>query len=168
MIGKLINLYYKFNYRFLLDKRVVLNKGAFVHNFGTFIVNGNSNCSIKIDDAVYIGRYANIHTGSKVTLSEGVVLSDYVYISTLSHSFNPKAGFIMSQPSYDKGEIFIGNNCFIGFGAKIMPNVSLGEWCIVGSGSVVTKSFPSYVMIAGNPAKVIKKYNREKNKWESV
>ncbi|EOB1207375.1 acyltransferase [Photobacterium damselae] len=168
MIGKLISLYFKFKYKFFLDSRVIIDKNAFIHNFGTFIINGNDECSIRIDKSVYIGRYANIHSGSRVTLSEGVVLSDYVYISTLSHSFFPENGYIMSQPSYDKGEIFVGKNSFIGFGAKILPNVTLGEWCIVGSGAVVTKSFPSYVMIAGNPAKIIKKYNRDNSKWESI
>jgi maltose O-acetyltransferase len=167
-MGRLINLYFRIKYKFFLDKRVKINNDAFIHNDGTFLVNGNKQCTIDINSNVYIGRYVNLHTGSNITLSEGVVLSDYVYISTLSHSFIPDNGYIMNQPSYDKGNVFIGKNSFIGFGVKILPNVSLGEWCIVGSGSVVTKSFPSYVMVAGNPAKIIKKYNRDIHEWESI
>jgi len=53
------------------------------------------------------------------------------------------------------GKIKIGNNCFIGFGTIILPNVQLGTNCIVAAGSVVADSFPDDSVIIGNPAKVI-------------
>lgn len=52
--------------------------------------------------------------------------------------------------------VYIGKNCFIGAGSIIMPGVEIGDSVIVGSGSVVTKSFGSNIIIAGNPAKVIR------------
>jgi maltose O-acetyltransferase len=72
----------------------------------------------------------------------------------------------MSQEDQDKGPVILGDNVFIGFAAKILPNVKLGEWTIVGAGSVVTKSYPDgFVMIAGNPAKVIKRYDHDNKNW---
>lgn len=54
------------------------------------------------------------------------------------------------------GRIIIGDDCFIGAKSTILPGVTLGNRTIVGTGSVVTKSFPDgNVVIAGNPAKVI-------------
>jgi len=50
----------------------------------------------------------------------------------------------------------IGRNCWIGTNAIILPGVQIGDNVIIGAGSVVTKSFPSNVVIAGNPAKVIR------------
>lgn len=50
----------------------------------------------------------------------------------------------------------IGKRCFIGAHAIIMPGVTIGDECIVGTGSVVTKSVPSNTIVAGNPAKIIK------------
>jgi maltose O-acetyltransferase len=52
--------------------------------------------------------------------------------------------------------ITIGDNCWIGGNSVINPGVSLGNNVVVGSGSVVTKSFGDNVVIAGNPAKIIR------------
>lgn len=53
------------------------------------------------------------------------------------------------------GKIKVGNNTYIGEKCMIMPGVTIGERCIVGGGSVVTKSVPDGCMVAGNPAKFI-------------
>ena len=58
---------------------------------------------------------------------------------------------------FTKGkQIIIGDNCFIGAHSFILKGVRLGEHCVVGANSVVTKSFPKFSIIAGNPAKLIK------------
>lgn len=51
---------------------------------------------------------------------------------------------------------YIGKRCFIGAHALIMPGIRIGDECIVGAGSVVTKDVPSGSVVGGNPAKVIK------------
>jgi acetyltransferase-like isoleucine patch superfamily enzyme len=53
-------------------------------------------------------------------------------------------------------DTFIGDNCFIGIRAFVMPGVRIGNEVIVGSMSVVTKDVPSNCIVAGNPAKIIK------------
>jgi acetyltransferase-like isoleucine patch superfamily enzyme len=54
--------------------------------------------------------------------------------------------------------VWIGNYCWLGASSTILPGVELGEFTIVGAGAVVTKSFPDgFVVIGGNPAKVIRK-----------
>jgi maltose O-acetyltransferase len=53
------------------------------------------------------------------------------------------------------GAVTIGNNCFVGVGSIILPNVHIGENVIIGAGSVVTRDIPSNSVVAGNPAKVI-------------
>lgn len=53
------------------------------------------------------------------------------------------------------GEISVGNNVFIGMGALVLPGVSIGNDCIVGANSVVTKSVPDGAIVAGNPARIV-------------
>ena len=69
---------------------------------------------------------------------------------------------VLNSLDYFKGEsmdkvgfITVGDNCFIGNGAKIMPGVTIGDNVIVGTGAIVTKDVPSNCIVAGVPAKVI-------------
>lgn len=63
---------------------------------------------------------------------------------------------IYNDPNLDHfGKIKIGDYSYIGEKCMIMPGVTIGERCIVGGGSVVTKSIPDGCMVAGNPAKFI-------------
>ncbi|WP_396275136.1 acyltransferase [Granulicella aggregans] len=74
----------------------------------------------------------------------------------------------MRQNLESKGPIVIGDNCFLGYRVAVTPGVTLGEWCVVGANSVVTKSFPPYSMIAGAPARMIKRYSLEERAWVRV
>ena len=58
----------------------------------------------------------------------------------------------------------IGQNCFIGAHAIILPGITIGDECIIGSGAVVTKDVPSHSVCAGNPARVLKSGIRTR-KW---
>lgn len=98
----------------------------------------------------YIQGYGGIHIG------------DYTQIG-------PNVGIISSNHDiYDnsvhiKSPIHIGKYCWLAKDVTILPGVTLAEYTIVGAGSVVTKSFEEgYCVIAGNPAKVIKKLDKEK------
>ena len=55
-----------------------------------------------------------------------------------------------------RSDTWIGERCFIGGRSLILPGVRIGDQCIVGAGSVVTKDVPSHCIVAGNPARVIR------------
>jgi len=91
-------------------------------------------------------------------LKGNIYICDNVFIA-------PNVGLITTNHDVDNLEkhsngknIVIGKNCWIGMNSVILPGVKLGKGTIVGAGSVVTKSFRSgNLVIAGNPAKIIKK-----------
>jgi len=66
---------------------------------------------------------------------------------------------------HNPGEVQIGDYCWVGMNAVILPGVQLGDYTIVGAGAVVTKSFPDgYCVIGGNPARVIRQLEKDKCK----
>jgi acetyltransferase-like isoleucine patch superfamily enzyme len=124
--------------------------------------------SIVIGDDVYIGRFAYLGAIHGIHIGSGSVLSEQVYVTDLSHGFEPDAGPIMRQKLVSKGPVKIGANCFLGYRVAVMPGVVLGDHCVVGANSVVTRSFPSYCMIGGAPARLLKRYCVESKTWQQA
>ncbi len=88
-----------------------------------------------------------------ITFGDNCMLAPNVQIYTASHPLDP----IERNSGYENGApVTIGNNVWLGGGCVILPGVTLGDNVVVGAGSVVTKSFPDNVVLAGNPASVIK------------
>ena len=131
--------------------------------------NQKFNPRIIIGNNVRIGNYACITAVDEIIIENGCLFSEYVYISDHYHGFDPALNISPAkQPLFSKGKVFIGENTFIGYRASILSGVSLGKNCVVGAHSLVNKSFQDYSMIAGNPAKLIKKYSFEKKCWIDI
>lgn len=124
---------------------------------------------LTISSNIYIGHNVSIHCMNSVTLEDNVVLSDNIYISDVSHGINlDQENSIMKQKWISPGPVKIGKGTFLGHGVKVLPNVNIGNNCIVAAGSIVTKSSPPFCVLAGSPAKIIKKYCFEKNNWRKT
>lgn len=89
----------------------------------------------------------------KITIGHGSYIAPNVGLITANHDFMDLENHTKAKP------INIGERCWIGMNSVILPGVNLADGTVVGAGSVVTKSFEEKnCVIAGNPAKIIKKY----------
>ncbi|WP_243295649.1 acyltransferase [Geothrix mesophila] len=150
-----------------IGDRVNIGKYSYLHAIEKYR-NQFFRPEILIGNDVYIGPKCYIAAVSRIQIQDGCVLSEEVYISDVAHGLDPKSGLIMEQSLISKGPVLIGKGCFIGLRAAIMPGVELGSHCIVASSAVVTQSYPDYSMLAGNPARLVKRYDPESGNWVKV
>lgn len=111
--------------------------GKFIH-FGKYVY-ANFNLTAVDDTHIYVGDYTLF--GPNVTLDTG------------THPVDPKLRRMGGQYNLP---IHIGENCWIGAGAVILPGVTIGDHSVIGAGSVVTKDIPDHVVAVGTPCRVIR------------
>lgn len=108
-----------------------------------------------VGDRSHLGESVIIQADGVVEIGNDVLLGPGVKIWSANHGFSDLTKPINEQP-YEKKKVTIGDGCWIGANAFLMPGVNLGEGCIVSAGAVVgAKDYPAYKIIAGNPARVI-------------
>jgi lipopolysaccharide O-acetyltransferase len=117
---------------------------------------------IEIGDDVYIGGHVYLVAMEEISIGAGCVLAEQVFITDLEHGMDPRAGLMMQQPLKSKGPVRIGPGCFLGYRAVVLPGVTLGPHCVVGAQAVVTESVEAGSMLAGNPARVVKRWDGER------
>ena len=100
---------------------------------------------------------ANSRIGPDVVIGDDVVMGPDVVIMTTSHAFEDSKVPIRRQGNLPVRRVTIGNDVWIGTRVIIMPGVRLGDGCVVGAGSVVTRDIPPMAIAAGSPARVIRK-----------
>lgn len=92
---------------------------------------------------------------AKIVIGENCLISYNVHIRTDMHIYKEIDVPINKQGVKEK-DIIIENNVWIGYGAQIMPGVTIGTGSIVGAGAIVTRDVPSYKVVGGIPAEIIK------------
>jgi acetyltransferase-like isoleucine patch superfamily enzyme len=120
---------------------------------------------------IVIGKKVLIGVGSKiigpVTFGDNILLAQNVLISALNHDFDDITKPVVEQ-SFSVREIVVEDGAWIGGGVVITAGVRIGKNAVVGAGSVVTKDVPPYSVVVGNPARVVKQYNFDTQRWEKT
>ena len=122
---------------------------------------------IKIGIGVVINQNFHCTCANTIVIGDGTSVTANCGIFDIIHpyediSVNPRKNNIKTKP------ISIGNNCLIGMNSVILPGTRLGNHCVVGANSTVSGVFPDYCVIAGSPAKIIKKYDFVNEVWIKI
>lgn len=104
-------------------------------------------------NSILNGFAANVKIGRHVSIAQNVnIMADS----------GPNASRSMQNVfPIEKGPVTIGDHCWIGASAIILPGVTLGAYCIVAANSYVNRSFPDFSIIGGTPAKLIRSFSEE-------
>ncbi|KAJ1656161.1 hypothetical protein IWQ61_004218 [Dispira simplex] len=109
--------------------------------------------NIKVGKNFYINAFGTILDGAPVTIGDNVMMGPQVQIYTAGHPLDPAERSTLWEFSKP---IRIESDVWLGGGVVVLGGVTIGEGSTVAAGSVITKDVPPYVVVAGNPAKVIK------------
>ena len=135
----------------ILGKEVVLSPGVVLT---TDLFHPES--GIEIGDGTWINRNTLIQGSGGVTIGKEVLFGPAVIVWSSGHKFDSPTGPVLGQ-GLTFAPIAIGDGAWIAAGAIILPGVTIGEGAVVGAGSVVTSDVYPYVVVAGNPAREIKR-----------
>lgn len=142
----------------LLDAKGDTNRGIEIGS-GVFLGRGTilscKNGDIVLGDHVNIGFQCEIFSGSKVSVGRYGLFAAYSYLVGGGHEFERARVPVIEQARASLG-IALGENVWLGTGAKVLDGVTIGSNVVVGANAVVAESLPDNVIAAGIPARVLR------------
>lgn len=112
---------------------------------------------LKIGRNTYIGELNNIRaSGGYINIGNNCLISQHITMVASGHEYKKDTLIAKQGWNVAKRNIVIEDDVWIGADTVILPGITIKEGAVVGAGSVVTKDVPSYAIVAGNPAKILK------------
>jgi acetyltransferase-like isoleucine patch superfamily enzyme len=123
---------------------------------------------VVIDDNVGIGPCCQISAKNYIHLERDIIIAQSTLISDHICAHGDGGLPECEQGASEGGRIRVGQGCWIGSGVAIVcpsGELVLGRNCVVAANALVTRSFPPYSVIIGNPAIIVRRFDPEKNAW---
>lgn len=175
---KLLKEYHALAYGQKEEKREILEElfgkiGTNVSVGQPFICDYGRN--IYLGDNVSVNMNCTFVDCGRITIGDNVLIASNVQLYTAAHPVELSERL---TPGWRPGmeeyfcrtyalPIKIGNGCWLGGGVIVLPGVTIGDGSVIGAGSVVTKDIPENSLAVGNPCRVIRKINEDKEGTES-
>jgi len=113
---------------------------------------------LEIGDGTYIGFMARITAVGGVSIGRSVLIADRVYISDTGHAYEDPDVPIKDQPLRTGRRVRIDDGAWLGVGCVVVGNVHIGQNAVVAAGSVVRGDVEARTVVAGDPARVVRRY----------
>jgi acetyltransferase-like isoleucine patch superfamily enzyme len=143
----------------LLDAKGISNQGIRLGH-GVFLGRGTilscKDGDIELGDHVNIGFHSEVFSGSRVTVGAYGLFAAYTYLVGGGHEFDRPDVPVIEQGRSSRG-IVLGENVWLGTGAKVLDGVRVGRDVVVGAGAVVTEDLPDGVVAVGVPARAVRR-----------
>tara|TARA_A100001035_G_scaffold181136_1_gene144054 strand:+ start:1009 stop:1599 length:591 start_codon:yes stop_codon:yes gene_type:complete len=127
----------------------------------------SNDVKLSIGESTYIGRNAHIVALKNIRIGKDVLIGDNVYIADNYHIFDRIDLPYKDQGIGFKSQVVVGDGTWVGENVCIISS-KIGKQCIVGANSLVIDDVPDYTMVAGSPARIIKKFNHRSKIWQRV
>jgi acetyltransferase-like isoleucine patch superfamily enzyme len=156
--------------------KIELGDGVVVDDLVVLDAKGTSNRGIRIGEGVFLGRgtilsckdgdivlgdhtnigfHSEVFSGSSVTVGRHGLFAAYTYLIGGGHDFEGRGTPVVDQARTSAG-IVLGDDVWLGAGAKVMDGVRIGNHVAVGAGAVVTRDLPDGAVAVGIPARVVR------------
>lgn len=128
----------------------------------------------QFNSKIIIGNNVTSTADLQIAAQSEIIIEDHVMFASNIHINDALHGFENANEPYKYQKIsriapiLIKRGCWIGQNVVILPGVTIGELTMIGANSVVTKSIPDRCIAVGSPAKVIKKWDENTQRWVSV
>jgi acetyltransferase-like isoleucine patch superfamily enzyme len=127
---------------------------------GQPLPSGASSPVLRIGDRCLIGRGSHVVAHRSITIGADVITGPGCYVTDQNHTYaDPETPIGQQWPSEDP--VVIGPGSWLGAGAVILPGTQLGRNTVVGAGAVVRGTFPGHAVLAGIPATVVRRWDRD-------
>lgn len=124
--------------------------------------------NFQMNDYVHITAMEKVHIGNNVLFASKIYVSDCSHGSYAGDENDSNPESIPHDRKLFSKPVVIEDNVWLGEFVSVLPGVTIGKGTIVGANSVVSKSLPPNVIAVGSPAKPIKKYNFDTQRWEKI
>lgn len=121
--------------------------------------------TVEIHDGAYIGHGLRLTAVGGVVIEEEAMLADGCYVSDTNHVYEDVSQPIKRQGLRDGRRVVIGRGAWLGIGAVVCGDVRIGENAVVGARSVVTTDVPDRCVVAGNPARIVRRWDGSDWVW---
>lgn len=146
-----------------LGDGVTVQYGAYI----AVLQAGDQIPALDIGDGTQVGNHSHIICTRRIVIGARVLIADRVYIADNLHEYEDVTRAIMDQPLRQLEPVAIGAGSWIGENVCIV-GCAIGENCVIGANSVVTRNIPDHCVAFGSPAAPVKRFCRDSHKWRKV